>query len=105
MKILKKEIHKKENYFSILIEDEKNNIKFWIDCSLIDGYGKRDDNGDFINWEFNQYIFFNGDEEDEKAKAYQEDGEKVEQLIYFIDEQEQDLVNWYKTARGGNYEE
>jgi hypothetical protein len=104
MKILKKEIHKKENYFSLLIEDEKNEIKFWIDCSLIDGYGKHDDNGDYIDWEFNQYIFSNYSDEDARQKAYQEDGEKVEQLIYFIEEQEQDLVNWYKMARGGNNE-
>lgn len=104
MRILKKEIHKKENYFSILIEDEKNNIKFWIDCSLIDGYGKHDDNGEFINWEFNQYIFNNYSDEDARQKEYQEDGEKVEQLIYFIEEQEQDLVKWYKSARGGNNE-
>ena len=105
MRILKKEIHKKENYFSILIEDIKNDIKFWIDCSLIDGYGKHDENGDFIDWDFNKYIFWDEDEQDQKEKEYQEDGEKVEQLIYFIEEQEQDLVNWYKSARGGNNEQ
>lgn len=104
MEILKKVIHK-EDYFSILIEDKENNLQFWLDCSLMDGYGKHDDNGDFIDWEFNKYIFDNYSEQDQKEKEYQEDGEKVEQLIYFIEEQEQDIVNWYKSARGGNNEE
>jgi hypothetical protein len=104
MKILKKEIHKKENYFSILIEDEKNNIKFWIDCSLIDDYGHSDDNGDFIDWSFNQYIFSNYSEEDEKQKLYQDDVKNIDTINEYIYEQEQKLVNWYKSARGGNYE-
>jgi hypothetical protein len=104
MKILKKEIHKKENYFSILIEDEKNNIKFWIDCSLIDGYGKHDDNGNYIDWEFNQYIFDNYNEEDERQKAYQENANNLDCLYEFINEEEYNLVKWYKTARGGNNE-
>lgn len=103
MEILKKVIN--NGYFSILLEDKNEDIKFWIDCSLIDNCGHNDENGDFINWEFNQYIFSNYNDEDARQKAYQEDGEKVEQLIYFIDEHEQDLINWYKSARGGNNEE
>ena len=104
MKILKKELHF-QNYFSLKIEDKNEDITFWIDCSLVDEYGKHDDNGDYIDWEFNKYIFDNYSEQDQKEKEYQEDGEKVEQLIYFIEEQEQDLIDWYKSARGGNYEE
>lgn len=104
MKILKKEIHKKENYFSILIEDEKNNIKFWIDCSLIDGYGKHDDNGNYIDWEFNQYIFSNYSDEDARQKAYQENANNLDCLYEFINEKEYNIVKWYKSARGGNNE-
>lgn len=103
MEILKKVIN--NGYFSILIEDKNEDIKLWIDCSLMDGYGNEDKNGDFINWDFNKYIFWDEDEQDQKEKEYQENAEKVEDLIYFIDCKEQDLVNWYKKARGGNNEE
>lgn len=98
LKIIKMEIHK-EDYFSILLEDKENNLKFWIDCSLTDENGNNDSNGEFIDWEFNKYIFYDYDEQDQKEKEYQENTEKVEQLIYFIEEQEQDLVQEYKTKR------
>ena len=101
MKILKMEIEK--DYFSILIEDQEENITFWIDCSLSDEYGKKDDNGNFIDWEFNQYIFYDYNEQDQKAKEYQENSEKVEQLIYFIEENEQELVKKYKEERLKHY--
>ena len=98
MEILKKEIHL-QNYFSLLIEDKDEDITFWIDCSLVDGFGRYDVDGDFLDWDFNKYIFWNEDEQDQKEKEYQESPLKVEKLGYFIDGQEQKLVKWYKRKR------
>ena len=31
--------NKEKEYFSIKLHDTKENFDFWIDCSIIDGYG------------------------------------------------------------------
>lgn len=90
---------KKENYISVNIIDNKENIKYWIDCSLIDGYGnykdfKTDDL--YVDWEFNQYIFHLDDERDIRQQEYQHNEDNIEELQYFIDEQNEYLVNILK---------
>jgi hypothetical protein len=96
--ILKKEKHNGE-YFSILLKDNKKDIKFWLDCSLIDGYGNRTNYKTkdlYIDWEFNQYIFHLDYIEDVKAKEYQENGENIDNISYFIDSINYELVQYFK---------
>lgn len=96
IEFLKMEIHKSEKYFSILLHDKKENIKFWVDCSLIDGYGYNTEEGEFIDWNFNQYIFWIEDENDQKAQAYQQKGENIDRITDFIDENTSELIKQYK---------
>ena len=94
LKIIKKEFEK--NYFSILIHDAEKNVKIWIDCDLMDGYGNKDNfktDELYIDWEFNQYIFFLNDENDLKIKEYQENCENIEKIDYFIDENNNNLID------------
>jgi len=94
-----KKIEKFNNYFSALIKDNNENINFWIDCSLIDGYGNHNnfvDNDLYIDWEFNQYIFHLENENDIKAKKYQENADNIDCLQDFIDENNEKLVNILK---------
>ena len=94
LKIIEK--HFEKNYFSILIHDMKEDIKIWIDCDLMDGYGNKDNfktEDLYINWEFNQYIFFLNDENDLKIKDYQENIDNIEKIDYFIDENNNNLIN------------
>ena len=83
-KILKIQEHKKtkanDYYFSILLKDNLKNIKFWLDCSIT-----KDNNDKFIDWEFNQYIFDICNSLDIKAKEYQENSDNIENIVYFID--------------------
>lgn len=96
-KIIKKE--KDNGYFSIKIHDKKENISFWLDCSIIDGFGNTKDYKTedlYISWEFNQYIFFTDCEEDIKAKEYQENANNIDEIGYFIDENNDDLIKFYQ---------
>lgn len=83
-KILKIQEHKKtkdnDYYFSILLKDNLKNIKFWLDCSIT-----KENNEKFIDWEFNQYIFDICNSLDIKAKEYQENSDNIENIVYFID--------------------
>lgn len=88
-------INYNDNYFSILIHDKKENIKSWIDCSLIDGYGNSENfktDELYLDWDFNQNIFHLYDENDLKIKKYQENITNIENIGNFIDEIERDLV-------------
>ena len=92
-KIVKIQEHKE--YISVYINDKKEDISFWLDCSLMDGYGnkynfKTEDL--YIDWEFNQYIFNTDNSIDIKAKEYQENGDNIDELQYFLDEKNDDLV-------------
>lgn len=88
--------NKEKEYFSIKLHDTKENFDFWIDCSLIDGYGKRTEYEKekeiFIDWEFNQYIFNLYNSIDLKAKEYQENAENVDDITYFIDDKNDDII-------------
>ncbi len=92
-------ILKNENYdggTSLLLHDNKNNFNFWIDCWIIDGYGNKKDfktTDLYIDWEFNQYIFYLYDENDLKAKEYQENGENIDNIQYFIDDENDNILN------------
>ena len=83
-KILKIQEHKKtkdnDYYFSILLKDNLKNIKFRLDCSIT-----KENNEKFIDWEFNQYIFDICNSLDIKAKEYQENSDNIENIVYFID--------------------
>lgn len=95
-KIIKKE--KEKEYFSIKLHDKKENFTFWVDCSLIDGYGNRENyktDDLYIDWEFNQYIFYLYDENDLKAKAYQENTDNIDEIQYFIDDNNDKLINYF----------
>ncbi len=88
-----------ERWISVNIKDLKNNFTFWIDCSLIDGFGnhkefKTDDL--YIDWDWNQYIFNLDNSKDIQAKKYQEDPENIDNLQYFIDDNNNYLVNILK---------
>lgn len=91
--ILKKE--KGKNTISLLLKDEQKNFNFWIDCRLIDGFGNHKDfktNELYIDWEFNQYIFYLTDDDDILAKKYQEDAENIEAINEYIDNITDELV-------------
>ena len=78
--ILKLENHKQENYFSLCIKDDKENIDFWIDCSL-----KKDDDYTYIDWEYNAYIFYTDNDSDMRLKDYQDNwennGDELQDLL------------------------
>lgn len=96
-KILK--IQKEKEYFSILLHDEKEKHNFWIDCSLMDGYGNKKDyktNDLYIDWEFNQYIFWLENEKDIFSKQYQEKTENIENIQNFLDENNDLILNQIK---------
>ena len=61
----------------------------------MDGYGNKENfktDDLYIDWEFNQYIFFLNDENDLKIKNYQENCENIEKIDYFIDENNNNLI-------------
>lgn len=92
-KIVKIQEHKE--YISVYINDKKEDISFWLDCSLMDGFGNKEDfktEDLYIDWEFNQYIFNLDNSIDIKAKAYQENGDNIDELQYFLDEKNDELV-------------
>ena len=92
-KIVKIQEHKE--YISVYINDSKEDISFWLDCSLMDGFGNKDNfktEDLYIDWEFNQYIFNLDNSIDIKAKEYQENGDNIDELQYFLDEKNDDLV-------------
>ena len=95
-KIINKHIEKED--FSIKLHDTKENFDFWVDCSIIDGYGNRENYKTedlFIDWEFNQYIFDLYNENDLKAKAYQENGENIDEIQFFIDDKNNNLLRYF----------
>ena len=77
-KIVKIQEHKE--YISVYINDKQEDISFWLDCSLMDGFGNKEDfktEDLYIDWEFNQYIFNLDNSIDMKAKEYQENGDNI----------------------------
>ena len=92
-KIVKIQEHKE--YISVYINDNKEDISFWLDCSLMDGFGNKDNfktEDLYIDWEFNQYIFNLDNSIDIKAKEYQENGDNIDEIQYFLDEKNDELV-------------
>ena len=88
-----------ECWISVKIHDKKENIYFWIDCSLIDGFGnhrifKTDDL--FVDWDWNQYIFNLENTQDIQAKKYQENYNNIDKIQFLIDENNDYLVNILK---------
>ena len=84
-----------DEYISVYINDKKEDISFWLDCSLMDGYGNKDNfktEDLYIDWEFNQYIFNLDNSIDIKAKEYQENGDNIDEIQYFLDEKNDELV-------------
>lgn len=84
-----------EEWLCVQIKDYQEKISFWIDCSLMDGYGNRKEfktEDLYIDWDFNQYIFFTDDEEDCRQQDYQENGDNIDALQEFIDEKNEELV-------------
>lgn len=97
LKILK--IEKNDGWISVKIHDKKEKFTFWIDCGLIDGFGNRKDfktEDLYIDWDWNQYIFFIENEYDIQAQKYQKNPENIDRLTYFIDENNNYLVNILK---------
>lgn len=93
--ILKLENHKQENYFSLCIKDDKENIDFWIDCSL-----KKDDDYTYIDWEYNAYIFYTDNDNDMRLKDYQDNWENNgDELQDFIDDKTEEIINKLKGVR------
>lgn len=92
-RILKIQEHKE--YISVYINDKKEDISCWLDCSLMDGFGNKDNfktEDLYIDWEFNQYIFNLDNSIDIKAKEYQENGDNIDEIQYFLDEKNDELV-------------
>ena len=90
--------NREKEYFSIKLHDTKEHFDFWIDCSIIDGYGNRENYKTkdlYIDWEFNQYIFDLYNENDLKAKEWQENGENIDDLQYFIDDKNDGLLKYF----------
>jgi len=84
-----------EEWLCVQIKDNQEKISFWIDCGLMDGYGNRDNfktDDLYIDWDFNQYIFFTEYEEDCRQQEYQENGDNIDALQEFIDEKNEELV-------------
>lgn len=93
--ILKLENHKQENYFSLCIKDDKEDICFWIDCSL-----KKDDDYTCIDWEYNAYIFYTDNDNDMRLKDYQDNWENNgDELQDFIDNKTEEIINKLKEVR------
>ena len=96
---IKKQKSGGESWMSIQLKDKEEDIVFWIDCSLIDGYGNRKDFKTrelFIDWDFNQYIFMLDNSEDLKAQAYQENTNNRERITDFIGEKNDSLTDILK---------
>lgn len=96
---IEKNIQSGEKWISVQLKDKENKKVFWIDCSLIDGYGNYKDfktEDLFIDWSFNQYIFDLDCIEDVDMKEYQEDFSNVENIDYFLQDHEQELVDILK---------
>lgn len=88
-------------YGSAWIRDNDKGIRFWIDFSLMDGFGnKKDFKTDelYANWDFNEYIFLLDNENDLKLMNYQQNSDNLEALQEFIDENNEELVNTLKEA-------
>ena len=100
-KILKIKEHKatKDNdyYFNLLLKDNLEHINFWLDCSIEEEEGEK-----YINWEFNQYIFSLYNSIDIKAKEYQENSDNVEDIIYFIDFEKDNILKQLKERSDKN---
>lgn len=94
-KILKIQEHKKTDdtnyYFSILLKDNLKDTKFWLDCSIEEEEGKK-----YIDWEFNQNIFNMLNNLDIKAKEYQENSNNIEEIVYFIDCEKDNILKQLK---------
>lgn len=94
-KILKIQEHKATRdttyYFSILLRDNLEHINFWLDCSIEEEEGEK-----YIDWEFNQYIFDIYNSIDIKAKEYQENSDNVEEIVYFIDCEKDNILKQLK---------
>lgn len=91
----KLKVEKDNGFFYMQVKDNQENISFWIDCGLIDGYGNRDNfktDDLYIDWDFNQYIFHLDNEDDIKAQEYQQNGDNIDALQEFIDEHNEELV-------------
>ena len=98
-KIIKIEKYNNNDGASIYLHDIKKDFSFWVDCCLIDGYGNRKDfktNELYLDWDFNQYIFNLYNSIDIKAKKYQEAPENSENIQYFLDENNDKIVNIIK---------
>ena len=109
MKIIKVEEHNKERlsgyYISARLEDEDQNIKVWVDISLVDEFGKSKSLEDiktvrelyecFLDWEWNQYIFRLFDKNDRKAKEYQEEENNIYNVDFFIDDNRDTLMSYF----------
>ena len=90
--ILKLEKHEKENYFSLCIKDDKEDIAFWIDCSL-----EKEDDYTYINWEYNAYIFYTDNDNDMRLKDYQDNWENNgDELQNFIENKTEEIINKLK---------
>lgn len=93
--ILKIQEHKETNYnnyyFSILLKDNLEHLDFWLDCSIEEEEGEK-----YIDWEFNQYIFDIYNSIDIKAKEYQENSDNVEEIVYFIDCEKDNILKQLK---------
>lgn len=93
--ILKLEKHEKENYFSLCIKDTKENIDFWIDCSL-----EKDGDYTYIDWEYNAYIFYTDNANDMRLKDYQDNWENNGDVLQdFIDDKTEEIINKLKGVR------
>lgn len=87
-----------ECWISVKIQDKKENIIFWIDCSIMDGFGnhsefKTDDL--YVDWDFNQYIFNLENSKDLQAKKYQETTENIDRIQDLIDENNNYLLTQF----------
>lgn len=90
------------DYFSLCINDTQEKHKFWIDCSLMDGYGNKENykTGDlYIDWEFNQYIFYLDNTNDIKSKEYQENGENIDALQEFLDNENNNIIKKFMEVK------
>lgn len=106
MKIKKFEFERR-NDFSMLLQD--GDICFWVDCYFIDGYGNKTtytSDDVFIDWDFNQYIFYIENENDVMIMKYQENQDNRDKIQDFIDEQNDELIELFRKAkeRGRDYE-
>lgn len=89
------------NWLAVQVKDNDKKMTFWLDCSLMDGYGNHDNfktDDLYIDWDFNQYIFGIYNENDQLLKQYQENGENIDTIQDLIDENNQKLVNILKGA-------